>query len=35
MIPLFAEVVLMALACFTLGIFLAYLVALRRRMTRR
>ena len=35
MIPVFAEVTLMALACFTLGIFLAYLVALRRRMTRR
>ncbi len=34
MIPLFAEVELMALASFALGMLLAYLVALRRRNSR-
>ena len=34
MMPLLAEVELMALASFALGILLAYLVALRRRDRR-
>ena len=34
MIPLLGEVELLALACFALGLLLAYLVELRRRNRR-